>query len=121
MKRIMLLTVCLLALVATGYSMYPEEFRRHTSLAADGAQRVWRNVETNPLPVALGFGTFLVTVLYHKARGKSLRESLEVAATKVTVVTVPAGEGAPAENPVVQRAKARATRLRSVSASSIRN
>jgi hypothetical protein len=47
--------------------------------------------------------------MYHKAKGKSLRESLEVAATRVTVVNVPQAE-AGAENPVVKRAKARATR-----------
>jgi len=59
--------------------------------------------------VGLAAGTFLLTVIYHKAKGKSLRESLEVAATRVTVVNVPRPEAAD-ENPVVKRAKARATR-----------
>jgi hypothetical protein len=49
-------------------------------------------------------------VIYHKAKGKSLRESVEVAATRVTVVPVPHKQVEDQENPVVKRAKARAMR-----------
>jgi len=109
MTRITLAAVALLALAATGYCTCPDEVKQTVALVAPPVRRLWNNVEANPFPVALGLGTFLFTVLYHKARGKSLRESVEVAATKVTVVTVPADK-AEHENPVIQRAKARATR-----------
>src|SRR5262249_9590350 len=66
-----------------------------------------QNVEANPAPVCLAVATFLLTVIYHKARGKSLRESVEVAATRVAVVPVAPSEG---ETPVIRRARARATR-----------
>ena len=46
------------------------------------------------MPLALAAGTFLLTVLYHKAKGKSFRESVEVAATRVAVVSVPASRPA---------------------------
>jgi len=65
--------------------------------------------------VILALGTFLLTVLYHKARGKSLRESVEVAATRVTVVSAPSRDPSESENPVVRRAKARATRTQLMS------
>jgi len=58
--------------------------------------------------VVLAFGTFLLTLVYHKLKGKSLRESVEVAATRVTVV--PGAPPAPSASPVVARAVARATR-----------
>jgi hypothetical protein len=51
-----------------------------------------------------------LTVAYHTSRGKSLRESLEVAATRVTVIPVPEKQPTEPENAVVRRAKARATR-----------
>ena len=107
MMRIALFTVFLAAAAGVGYAAYPAEFTRSADVAAKAADRVWVGVEANPVPVLLALGTFLLTVVYHKFRGKTLRESVEVAATRVTVVPLPPPEG---ENPVLRRAKARATR-----------
>jgi hypothetical protein len=109
MKRIALVTVFLAAAVGVGYVNYPQEVARYSAAAADAAPRVWDGIAANPVPVVLALGTFLLTVVYHTAKGKSLRESVEVAATRVTVVPVPK-ETWEDENPVVRRAKARATR-----------
>ena len=108
MKRILLLTVFLAALAGAGYWTHPDEFKQFAGEAIAAARWVWAGIEANPVPAGLAGGTFLLTVLYHKAKGKSLRESLEVAATRVTVVPVPVAEVD--ENPVVRRARARATR-----------
>jgi hypothetical protein len=115
MKRFALATAGLAAAaVGTGYaSARPDEFSQYTAVASQAALKAWRGVEANPLPVAVALGTFLLTVVYHKLKGKSLRESVEVAATRVTVVTAPAAHIEP-ENPVVKRAKARATRAQLV-------
>ncbi|MBA4188099.1 MAG: hypothetical protein C0467_08775 [Planctomycetaceae bacterium] len=111
MKRIAMATVLLAASAAgVGYAAYPDESTLYLGVAAKAGLRVWDNVEANPVPVFLALGTFLLTVLYHKARGKSLRESVEVAATRVTVVSSPARDPSEEENPVVRRAKARTTR-----------
>jgi hypothetical protein len=107
MKRIALVTV-VLAAVGTGYATYPDEFMLYAVVAAKAGLRVWEAVEANPAPVLLAVGTFLLTIVYHKAKGKSLRESVEVAATRVTLVPVVRDGGE--ENAVVRRAKARATR-----------
>jgi len=114
MKRIVFL-ILFVAPVAAGvvYFTNPDEFARYAALASALAIRAWDNVEAHPVPMFVALGTFLLTVLYHKAMGKSLRESVEVAATRVAVVQVPvkeAQERAALESPVVQRAKARATR-----------
>ena len=107
MKRIAWLAACLAAAAGAGYGTHPEQLRRHAAAAAGAARWAWEGVKANPVPVSLAVGTFLLTVLYHKARGKSLRESVEVAATRVKVVAVPVGGD---ENRVLRRAKARATR-----------
>ncbi len=109
MKHITLLAVFLTAAVGAGYTAYPDEVTQYAALAAHALSRVWDNIEANPAPVLIALGTFLLTVIYYKAKGKSLRESLAVAATRVTVVTAP-HEAAAEENPVIRRAKARATR-----------
>jgi hypothetical protein len=88
----------------------PGEFKAYAGQAEQAVRRAWDGVAANPLPAALALGTFLLTVVYHKAKGKSLRESVEVAATRVTVIPVPAPTAAEDETPVVKRAKARATR-----------
>jgi hypothetical protein len=109
-KRLALLTL-FLAPVAAGVACFknPDEFTRHVDLASRTVPEIWNAVEAHPVPVIFAVGTFLLTVLYHKAKGKSFRESVEVAATRVAVVSVPAREQ-PEENPVLSRAKARATR-----------
>ena len=108
-KRIALGTVVLGAAVGLGYDAYPGEFHRYAGEAVKAGRWAWDGIQANPVPMSLAAGTFLLTVVYHKAKGKSLRESLEVAATRVTVVNVPQPD-AEGENPVVKRAKARATR-----------
>ena len=113
-KRLALLTL-FLAPAAAGmvYFTNPAEFGRYAVAAETAAARAWTAVEAHPVPLVLAAGTFLLTVLYHKAQGKSFRESVEVAATRVAVVPVPVKE-AELENPVVTRAKARATRTQLV-------
>ncbi len=116
MKRIAMATMVLAtAAVGAEYAVYPEEFMQYVAVAAKAGLRVWDNIEANPAPVCLALGTFLLTVLYHKIRGKSLRESLEVAATRVTVIAPAPRESGESENPVVRRAKARATRTQLMS------
>lgn len=110
MKRIALAAVVLAAAVGAGYAAaFPAEFEQYKAAAGDAGRRAWAGAEANPVPVYLALGTFLLTVGYHAARGKSLRESV-AAATHVA--------GAPAkeddETPVVRRAKARATRTQLV-------
>src|SRR5258708_17259950 len=86
MKRVAVVFVCLALAVGMGCGTYPDEFVRYAGMAMQAALRVWDGIEANPTPVCFAIGTFLLTVIYHKARGKSLRESVEVAATRVTVV-----------------------------------
>jgi hypothetical protein len=109
MKRIMLAVVCLAAVGGTVYALQPEEVRPYAAVAEQAAVRAWEAVAANPGPVIFAVATFFLTVVYHKARGKSLRESVEVAATRVAVVPVPT-PALEADNPVLRRAKARATR-----------
>lgn len=107
-KRIALAVVVLASAVGTGYGLYPAEVTQYAERAADGARWAWTKVEANPLPVALAAGTFLLTVVYHKVRGKSLRESLAAAATRGAAQPVPPFTDD--DSPVVRRAKARAMR-----------
>src|SRR5438093_9950475 len=109
MKRIALIVFLLSLLAAAAYVVYLEDFLVYAAEAVKAALWVWETVKANPVPAALAAGSFLLTVFYHKLKGKSLRESVEVAATRVTVVPVPVENGA-AENAVIRRAKARATR-----------
>jgi hypothetical protein len=110
MRRIALFVAALVAAVgASVYSLYPDKFTQYAAVAIEAGLRLWQNVEANPAPVCIAVATFLLTVIYHKARGKSLRESVEVAATRVTVVPV-SPVAAENETPVIRRAKARATR-----------
>jgi hypothetical protein len=108
MKRILFVLAVLVAAGTLVARSYPDEFWDYAGEVVKAAQWAWDGIRANPLPVSLAAGTFLLTVTYHKAKGKSLRESLEVAATRVTVVNVPQPEAGD-ENPVVKRAKARAT------------
>jgi hypothetical protein len=109
MKRFALVAVSLAA-AGIGYATHPVETTRYAGWAVTAAARAWESIEANPVPVAFALGTFLLTVVYHKAKGKSLRESVEVAATRVTVVPVPVPDLGVDDNPVVRRARARATR-----------
>lgn len=107
MKRIAFVVVLLGTAVWLAYGRYPEEFGQYAGASEAAANRMWANIEANPVPVFIALGTFLLTIVYHKLKGKSLRESLEFAATRVTVVPVKSPEE---EAPAVRRAKARATR-----------
>ena len=110
MKKLFALAVLTAAMtVASVYTTHPDEFLQASDTVAAAALRVWAGIEANPVPVLVALGTFLLTIVYHKLKGKSLRESVEVAATRVTVVAVPTPV-AEAENLVVKRAQARATR-----------
>jgi hypothetical protein len=102
------------ALAGAGYAarIPAEDLERYRGDADFMIRGAWSYVVANPVPFVLAVGTFLVSVLHHKLKGKSLRESVEAAATRVTVVTVPteAAVEPTAENPVLVRARARATR-----------
>jgi hypothetical protein len=112
MKHIMMLMAASSVALGAGYGLYPEEAIQAASFAAMAIARLWDNIQANPAPVLFALGTFLLTVIYHKARGKSLSESVEAAATRVTVAPAPLSQGEPLDrnNPVTKRAKARATR-----------
>ncbi|HKA06566.1 MAG TPA: hypothetical protein VKD71_04865 [Gemmataceae bacterium] len=109
MMRIALAMVAVSALIGAAYIKYPVETKRSVEWVSEAGEWTWENVRANPVPVGLALGTFLLTVIYHKAKGKSLRESVEVAATRVAVIPVAVAD-AEDEHPVVKRARARATR-----------
>ena len=102
MKLIALFVLCVAAALAVGYVKYVDEFEQTSSVVIESGQWVWENVRANPVPVTLALGTFLLTVAYHKAKGKSLRESVEVAATRVAVIPVAVADSQD-EHPVVKR------------------
>jgi|GEM_PF-2378259 len=109
MKKLFALAVVgVAAAVSTAYATHPDEFSRLFAATQALVERAWSNIEANPVPVVVALGTFLITIVYHKLKGKSLRESVEVAATRVAIVPVPTSS-AEHETPVVTRAKARAT------------
>jgi len=110
MKRLILAIILVSITAALLYVRYPEESRQNADVVKTAALSAWDGVQANPVPVAFAVGTFLLTVVYHKAKGKSLRESVEAAATRVTVVPVPVVDTRGDENAVVRRAKARAMR-----------
>lgn len=110
MKRIFVLFLVAAAAVGALYSYHPDETSYVASVVAGAAQKAWSGVESNPAPVIFAFGTFLLTVMYYKAKGKSLRESVEAAATRVTVVTAPSLPPEESEHAVLKRAKARSMR-----------
>lgn len=110
MKKLLFAAALTAGAAGAGAASYPEDARHLADAAERAAQKLWAGVEASPVPVVLALGTFLLTLVYHKLKGKSLRESVEVAATRVTVVPVPNAPHAPNESPVVARAKARATR-----------
>ncbi|MFO0796883.1 MAG: hypothetical protein U0804_05360 [Gemmataceae bacterium] len=116
-RRLVLATAALgAAAAAAGYHNDPADLDRLLAAARPTAERAWDGVCANPGPILVAFLTFLLTVLYHAARGKSFRESVEVAATRVTVVPVPQPQPVPPadESPVLARAKARAARTQLV-------
>jgi hypothetical protein len=109
MKRIALLVGILAGAGVAGYANCPAEFTNYANEAHALGLRAADGIRSNAMPIGLAAGTFLVTVGYHKAKGKTLRESVEVAATRVTVVPVHQTVVEP-ETAVVKRARARATR-----------
>jgi hypothetical protein len=113
MKRIFVLAVVAGGIAGIAMNMSPGEWQKFSPTVYHGAAKVWESVEANPVPVAIALGTFLLTVVYYKVKGKSLRESVEVAATRVMVVSVPSPSG-PGEAAVLARAKARAMRTQLV-------
>lgn len=113
-KFIALATVAVAAAVGTGYATHPDEFAQFLDAAVRGAERLRDSIEANPVPVLVALGTFLLTIVYHKAKGKSLRESVTFAATRVTLVPVPTPAAGEPEPAVVKRAQARATRTQLV-------
>ncbi|MBA4064113.1 MAG: hypothetical protein C0501_10450 [Isosphaera sp.] len=110
LKRVALAAVVLAAAAGVGYRTHPAEFEQYAAAAGAGLARVWAGVEANPVPVALALATFLLAVAVHAAKGKSLRQALAAAATRGAAATPPAEPAGGPVSPVVERAKARATR-----------
>ncbi len=108
MRKFIVLMVGVAAVVGAVYAVRPVDFANAAATAKQFARTLRVSVEANPVPVFIALGTFLATIGYHSARGKSFRESVEAAATRVTLVSVPTRDDS--ENAVVTRAKARATR-----------
>lgn len=52
------------------------------------ADRGLEKIEENPIPILVALGTLLLTIVYHKAKGKTLRQAMEVAVTKVNTIEV---------------------------------
>ncbi len=46
-------------------------------------ERVWESVVANPTPVVMAIAVFLFTCAYHVVRGRSIREAVEIAITKI--------------------------------------
>ena len=107
MKRIALLAIVLASAAAAVSAVQTDELNHYLAVVAAAGVRLWESIQANPLPVGIAVGTFVITVVYLQLKGKTLRESVALAATRVTLVPVPKNED---ENPVVRRAKARATR-----------
>jgi hypothetical protein len=57
----------------------------------------------NPVPIYVAVAWFSLTFVYHWAKGKSFRESVEVAATRVKVVEQPTAQPV---SPVIEKAQA---------------
>ena len=94
MRKFIVGIAAVAAIIGTAYAVRPIEFAEYAETAKHLAMTLRGSVESNPVPVFIALGTFLVTVGYHKAKGKSFRESVEAAATRVTLVPVPAGRRA---------------------------
>ncbi len=114
MKKLIVLVLVFGAVAAALAKSYPAKFERYSILSMTKAEIAWNKIESNPIPIVVALGTFVMTFIYHKAKGKSFRESVEVAATRVTVVQpVPAPNSVQREeeNPVLKRARDRTTRI----------
>jgi hypothetical protein len=110
-KLIALATIGAAAAAGTAYTTHPDEVARVLQIVQAAAEKAWANIEANPVPVLVALGTFLVTIIYHKLKGRSFRESVEMAATRITIVPVPQAHSPDEHEPsVLTRAKARATR-----------
>ena len=110
MKKLLVFAIALLVGAGVYTSRNPAEAERTAAMIAQKAELSWSKIEANPIPIVVALGTFLLTFVYHKAKGKSFRESVEVAATRVTVVNSPPPNAPPAENPVLKRARDRSAR-----------
>ena len=112
MKKFAVAVLVLAITACVVYLKNANELQPYLEKAKGLANGIRSNAESNPIPIVVAVGTFLLTCIYHKARGKSLRDAVEVAATRVTVV--PMASATPVEsepvNPVLMRAYARTTR-----------
>lgn len=53
------------------------------------ADKGWTKIEENPIPIIVALLTLLLTIVYHKAKGKSFRQALETSITKVQTIELP--------------------------------
>ena len=109
MKKFVLFVLALIAGGTVAYHKATSEAQPYLDKAKQVGMLVKSNIVTNPVPIGLAIGTFLFTCIYHKVKGKSFRDAVEFAATRVVVVPAPQVEPEPA-NPILMRAYARTTR-----------
>ncbi len=110
MKKLLALALALLVGAGAYAGRNPADADKAYATIARNLELTWNKIEANPIPIVLALGTFLLTFVYHKAKGKTFRESVEVAATRVTVVNPTANLPPAPENPVLTRARNRAAR-----------
>lgn len=72
--------------------------------AENYAEKGWGKLEENPIPVLVALVTMILTVVYHRTKGKTFRQALEVAVTKVNTVEV--GERISGPSSAASRAQA---------------
>jgi hypothetical protein len=97
-----------LVLITTGIGIlagaYPNQLQPLQDQTQQFAEKAWTGIEANPSPVIFALATFVLTVVYHMGRGKSLKESVGIAAIRTPVIE------ATQEAIVVRRARARSTK-----------
>lgn len=103
--------VALVGLTITAQMPEANEYIKEQAISAWAwVSEMWRRVETDPAPYLSVIGTFIATALYYKLRGRSLRESVEMAATRVTVINATTPQAEPEISNARARAHARTTR-----------
>ena len=96
MKKFVLFVLALIAAGTVAYRKATSEAQPYLDKAKQVGMLVKSNIVANSVPIGFAIGTFLFTCIYHKAKGKSFRDAVEFAATRVVVVPAPQTEHEPA-------------------------
>ncbi len=89
-----------------------EQAQPHFDKIVDLAHGILDKCSANPVPIWVAVAGFLFTMVYHWAKGKSFRESVEVAATRVKVVETTATPAAATVSPAYEKAQKQSVYLR---------